>query len=66
MSERRYAATKHYVTKRIGTRGYIWEGARPAYESGKYHGGDIERLLRDGVIAPHPDSSKGYIRGDQE
>jgi hypothetical protein len=41
--------------------GYIFEGARPAFESGEYQDSGIAALLRLGWIVPHPDPAKGWV-----
>lgn len=41
--------------------GYMFEGARPAFESGTYLDQEIAELLRVGAIKPHPDTAKGWI-----
>lgn len=41
--------------------GYIWEGARPAFEAGNYKDDELSELLAIGAIKPHPDPTKGWI-----
>lgn len=41
--------------------GYIWEGARPHYETGQYQDAVVRELLAVGAIEPHPDPTKGWI-----
>ena len=41
--------------------GFMFEGARPAYEDGKYQDAEIAELLAAGAIGPHPDPKKGWI-----
>jgi hypothetical protein len=41
--------------------GFIWEGARPAYERGEYVDHDIAEMLGRGWLVPHPDPKKGWI-----
>ena len=44
--------------------GYIWEGARPQYESGEYKDPALGELLEAGLLEPHPDPTKGWIVND--
>lgn len=48
----------HQAPKRGG---YMFEGARPDYESGKYKDDILDELLAAGAIAPHPDPAKGWV-----
>ena len=41
--------------------GYMWEGARQAYEAGTYQDADLTEMLAAGVIVPHQDPKKGWI-----
>jgi hypothetical protein len=57
-------AWRHFVNqtrKTIQERGRIWEGGRLSFENGSYDDPELARLLREGIIVPHPDPSKGYI-----
>lgn len=59
---RRAEQTLHYM-QRVAPRrgGFMFEGARPAYESGKYCDDEIDQLLATGAIKPHPDPNKGWV-----
>jgi|SRR6185503_8500792 len=50
-----------YALKTLRSRGRIWEGARPAFESGEYHDAELARMLEDGVIVPSDDPLGGYV-----
>ena len=41
--------------------GYMYEGARPKYETGEYKDKDLDELLAANLIAPHPDPNKGWV-----
>lgn len=41
--------------------GYMFEGARPAYERGEYYDKDLAELLSVGAIKPHDDPAKGWV-----
>lgn len=41
--------------------GFIWEGARPAFEAGTYHDDVLSEMLVCGAIEPHPDPAKGWV-----
>lgn len=41
--------------------GFMYEGARPALETGEYQDAALSELLTAGLIAPHPDPMKGFI-----
>lgn len=41
--------------------GYIWEGARIAYEAGEYQDAELTEMLAIGALTPHPDPTKGYV-----
>jgi hypothetical protein len=41
--------------------GFMFEGARPAYENGTYHDSEIDLLLACGAIRPHADPTKGWV-----
>ena len=56
-----FAAEVAWVRKTIKERGRIWEGCRPAYESGKYKSTEMDRLLREGIIVPAKDPADGYV-----
>lgn len=54
--------TYQYMLRHCPERGgYMFEGARPAYESGKYKDAVIDELLRLGWIVPHADPTKGWV-----
>lgn len=54
--------TLNYMRREAPRRGgFMYEGARPAYESGKYRDGEIDELLTCGAIQPHPDPAKGWV-----
>jgi hypothetical protein len=53
---------KRHAPKRGG---FMYEGARPAYEAGKYYDATIAELLSAGAIKPHPDPTKGWAVVDQ-
>jgi hypothetical protein len=57
----RYAAEVAYAVKVIKQRGKIWEGARPAFETGKYYDASLDRMIREGVIVPAKDPDGGYV-----
>lgn len=51
-----------YARKHAPVRGgYLWEGARPAYERGDHKDAVLSELLLVGAIAPHSDPAKGYV-----
>lgn len=56
-----YEAEVKYVREVIPKRGRIWEGCRPAFESGEYYEENLDRMLREGVIVPDSDPKGGYI-----
>jgi hypothetical protein len=41
--------------------GFMFEGARPAYEAGTYKDAELRELLDAGLIALHPDPKKGFV-----
>lgn len=41
--------------------GFMFERARPAYESGEYRDADLADLLSVGAIKPHADPNKGWV-----
>jgi len=54
--------TLNYMKRSAPARGgFMYEGARPAYENGSYKDSTIAELLAAGLIAPHPDPTKGWI-----
>ena len=56
------ARTLEYMRCHAPSRGgFMYEGARPAYEAGTYIEPEFDELLSVGAIAPHPDPSKGYV-----
>lgn len=59
---RKAAEDLAYMKREAPARGgYMWEGARRAYESGEYQDATLEELLRVGAIAPHDDPNKGWV-----
>jgi len=60
-SEERYQNSVLYAQKVIRDRGHIWEGARPAFESGDYNDPILARMLAEGVIIPAGNPNRGYI-----
>ena len=42
-------------------RGYLWEGARPAYESGDYKDSILDELISAGFLVPHENPECGWI-----
>lgn len=51
-----------YARKHAPARGgYLWEGARLAYERGDYKDATLSELLLVGALAPHGDPAKGYV-----
>jgi len=57
--------TLAYMKKEAPRRGgYMYEGARPAYESGAYKDSVLDELLSFGAIKPHDDPKKGWVIGD--
>lgn len=55
-------ATLNYMIRECPKRGgYMYEGARPAYERGEYKDADLAELLAVGAIGPHEDSNKGWV-----
>lgn len=55
-------ATLNYMRREAPRRGgYIFEGARIAYETGCYRDDEIAQLLSAGAIEPHPDPNKGWV-----
>jgi len=58
----RAAQTLAYMKREATKRGgYIFEGARPAYEAGTYRDAELSELLSAGLIAPHHDPAKGWV-----
>lgn len=56
----------NYMRKIAPTRGgFMFEGARPAYEVGTYIDDEITQLLTCGAIKPHDDPNKGWIVSDE-
>ena len=56
------ALTLEYMRRNAPRRGgFMYEGARPAYEAGTYIEPDFDELLAAGAIAPHLDPTKGFI-----
>lgn len=56
------ARTLEFMKKECpGRGGYMFEGARLAYEAGTYRDAEITELLSHGLIAPHPDPTKGWV-----
>lgn len=54
--------TLDYMRRHAPKRGgFMFEGARPAYESGAYKDDELDQLLAIGAIEPHPDPNKGWI-----
>lgn len=54
--------TLSYMRREAPLRGgYMFEGARSAYESGRYHDHEIAQLLSCGAIEPHANSAKGWV-----
>ena len=41
--------------------GFMFEGARQAYEAGTYKDDVLAELLAAEAIAPHPDPTKGWV-----
>lgn len=41
--------------------GYMYEAARPAFESGEYQNAVLQELLDAGAIRPHPDPMNGWV-----
>jgi hypothetical protein len=41
--------------------GFMYEGAREAYEKGEYRDRELDELLAVGAIEPHPDPRKGWV-----
>jgi hypothetical protein len=41
--------------------GFMYEGARLAYEAGEYRDETLTELLEVGAIKPHPDPNKGWV-----
>jgi hypothetical protein len=41
--------------------GFMFEAARPAFESGKYRDSILSELLHAGAIEPHQDPNKGWV-----
>ena len=56
--------TLAYIRRTVRERGFIWEGARPAYEDGTYDDAVLAELLAVGAIKPHQNPEKGYILGN--
>jgi hypothetical protein len=51
-----------FMVRRCQSRGgYMFEGARPAFERGEYRDPEIAELLRRGWIKPHQDPDKGWV-----
>lgn len=56
------STTLRYMVHNAPKRGgFMFEGARPDYERGKYQDHIIDELLAAGAIAPHPDPNKGWV-----
>lgn len=54
--------TLDYMRRNAERRGgFMYEGARPAYERGEYRDSALDELLRVGAIEPHSDPSKGWV-----
>lgn len=52
----------NYMRRESGGRGgFMFEGARPAFENGIYKDSQISELLNAGAIKPHEDPNKGWV-----
>ena len=60
-SDRRYIAEVKSAIATIKERGRIWEGCRPAFESGKHKDETLARMIREGVIVPASEPTGGYV-----
>jgi hypothetical protein len=55
-------ATLNWMRQHAPRRGgFMYEGARPAYEAGTYRDPELDELLSVGAIKPHPDPNKGWV-----
>lgn len=57
----RYEAEVAFCRQTLSRRGHIWEGARPAFEDGSYLDECLARMLKEGVIVPADDPTRGYV-----
>ena len=59
---RKAEATLDYMRREAPKRGgFMYEGARPAYERGEYRDAEIAELLSVGAIRPHADPARGWV-----
>lgn len=59
---RRAQADLDFMRREAPNRGgYMWEGARVAYEAGTYKDPGLDELLSVGAIKPHADPKKGWV-----
>jgi len=62
MLSERAALTLEYMRKHAPQRGgYMFEGARVAYDAGRYQDSELDELLAAGAIEPHDDPKKGWV-----
>ncbi len=61
LSKRAQAELEYMRKVAPGRGGFMYEGARSAYESGEYNDDNLKQLLEAGAIEPHPDPTKGWI-----
>jgi hypothetical protein len=58
----RAEASLNYMRREAPRRGgFMFEGARLAYDRGAYRDPDIDELLACGAIKPHPDPERGWV-----
>lgn len=64
---KRAAAEYFYMRREAPKRGgFMYEGARPAFERGEYEDRELEELLAAGLIALHPNPKKGFVVTNKE
>jgi len=51
-----------YMRRMAPTRGgFMYEGARAAYEAGRYRDAELDEMIAAGAIKPHDNPNKGWV-----
>ena len=62
MLSRKSQVQLNYMRRMAPARGgFMYEGARVAYDAGEYKDDEIAEMLSAGVIKPHDDPKKGWV-----